>query len=146
MPAEVFPLAKCILSSPQDETIPSEPDSMGLLLCVKLRPVIKAIGFYRRHIASCANTEFLLVCFGIAHPCEASSGALNTGCARQRCQLITTHPILLGKNLGRRFSAVYEEGSVGASAAPLTAIFLSNENDPRTPCCNRCSWSRPQVS
>lgn len=36
------PGAKCILSHPRDETIPCEPDSTNLLLCVEVAPVIQS--------------------------------------------------------------------------------------------------------
>ena len=37
-----MPTAKCILSSPQDETIPCKADSTSLLLCVEVAPVIQS--------------------------------------------------------------------------------------------------------
>ena len=39
------PSAKCILSSSQDETIPSQPDSTSLLLCVEVAAVITSRWF-----------------------------------------------------------------------------------------------------
>lgn len=39
------PAAKCILSRPQNETIPCEPDSNDLLLCVEVGPVINSRWF-----------------------------------------------------------------------------------------------------
>lgn len=39
------PGARCILRSPQDETIPCEPDSKSLLLCVEVAPVIQSNWF-----------------------------------------------------------------------------------------------------
>jgi SAM-dependent methyltransferase len=128
------PTAKCILSSPQDETIPSEPDSMGLLLCVEVAPVIQSDWFLPEAYRVLREHGILVGVFWNRTSLRGFFWRVKHRFAPARdAAYYNTSYSAWKKNLGRAgFQLVYEEGFCWSffgrtSNSPLIPLFTKLE-------------------
>ena len=129
------PAARCILSHPQDATIPCEPDSTDLLLCVEVAPVIQSDWFLPEAGRVLRENGILAgVCWN-----RTSLRGLMSGFKERLAP--TTDTVFYSrsysgwrKDLGRAgFQAVHEEGFCWGffgrmSHSPLIPVFTKLEH------------------
>ena len=127
------PAAKCVLASPQDETIPCGPDSMNLLLCVEVAPVINSHWFLpEAYRVLCENGTLVCVFWNKASLRAIASRKSRRAPETDRVYYTRSYSSWR-KHLDRAgFQIVHEEGFCWgffgrASNSPLIPLFTKLE-------------------
>ena len=122
------PSARCILADPRDETIPCEPSSSALLLCIEVGPVIQSEWFLPEVCRVLSDGGVLVGVFwnrmswrGISHRVKCRLGYRPNA----NEQYYTRSYVAWKRKLGRAgFRPVYEEGFCWGPFSRTSNSFL----------------------